>query len=591
MIIASEYYHERKDRFGKQVKLLRKKTGYVALFRLFTMVLSIYFLIKGINTSHIYWYVLSVSFLVAFVWLVNFHRNLKLKKDKAQALIDININELKAMGGDYSVFENGSEFLNSHHEFTYDLDIFGERSLFQFLNRTCSFEGKSRLARDLLNSPFQRDQISVRQDMYRELAEKPDLMQSFRSAGLLSEDNPGEKEEIMNWLTGSNFNFSSWRKIMMYVIPLAFILIILFGVFFNSLFDYLLPLVLISFVVNGAGMTSVNHYHQKISKKHEILGKYLELNRIIARAKFSHPVLSDYAKSSNSSLEKFRKLNSLMNYLDSRLNIIVGLTLNIIFMFDLHIIRLLESWRMANKDTLDSFFTIPAFVDSAISFSTFHFNNPGFCWPSIKEEGLEARKLGHPLIPADKRVVNDFVTGPKERIFIVTGANMAGKSTFLRTLGVNMILAGTGAPVCSSAFNFEPLSVITGMRTTDSLADSESYFYAELKRLKRIVDMLTRGDKILVLLDEILKGTNSTDKHNGSVALVKKFTGNNCLALIATHDLALGNLADELPSSVVNLHFESYIRGDDLRFDYLLKKGIAKNMNASFLMQKMGIIE
>ena len=280
-----------------------------------------------------------------------------------------------------------------------------------------------------------------------------------------------------------------------------------------------------------------------------------------------------------------------MNYLDTRLNIIIGVALNITFMFDHHIIRLLENWRTTNQEMLDSFFMVPAFFDSVISFSTLHFNHPAFCWPEIQDEGLEARELGHPLIPPDKRVVNDFISGPEEHIFIITGANMAGKSTFLRTMGVNMILAGAGAPVCSSSFRFEPLSVITGMRTTDSLADSESYFFAELKRLKRIVDMLTKGNKILILLDEILKGTNSTDKHAGSVALVKKFAENNCLALIATHDLTLGNLAGEFPSSVKNQHFESYIRGDELRFDYLLKQGIAKNMNASFLMQKMGIIE
>jgi DNA mismatch repair ATPase MutS len=233
---------------------------------------------------------------------------------------------------------------------------------------------------------------------------------------------------------------------------------------------------------------------------------------------------------------------------------------------------------------------VPAEIDAGISMGTFIFNYPDFPMPVISDSGLVAEELAHPLIQNSQRVSNDFKAEQGNRVFIVTGANMAGKSTFLRALGVNMILAGMGAPVCAKKMLFTPVKILTGMRTTDSLADSESYFFAELKRLKMITETLNRGQKLMILLDEILKGTNSTDKHKGSVALVKQLVAHDCLAFIATHDLSLGEQEEKYPEAVRNYCFESYIVDGELIFDYKLKKGIAKNMNAYFLMQKMGIV-
>ena len=225
MMTAETYYLDKKSSFEKQNKTIRRKMGWVSLLRLLTMILFVFFFVRSVKTGIVYWYPVSGLWLVTFIALVNYHRNLKLKRDKTQALVDINSNELKALEGDYSMFDNGSEFLNSHHEFTYDLDIFGEKSLFQFVNRTCTGEGKNRLARDLLNSPFQKDQIMIRQEIYRELAEMPDFMQDFRSTGQLAEDNPEDKNEITDWLKQGNFHFSVFRQIMMYAIPVLFILI------------------------------------------------------------------------------------------------------------------------------------------------------------------------------------------------------------------------------------------------------------------------------------------------------------------------------------------------------------------------------
>jgi DNA mismatch repair ATPase MutS len=225
------------------------------------------------------------------------------------------------------------------------------------------------------------------------------------------------------------------------------------------------------------------------------------------------------------------------------------------------------------------------------SLGTFSFNNQDFVFSKLNDQRrLTANGLGHPMISVNERIVNDVTLNAKESILIITGANMAGKSTFLRTLGVNVILALIGAPVCAKEFDCPLVEIRSGMRTADSLKDHQSYFYAELNRLKSIVDELKSGKHLLVLLDEILKGTNSTDKQAGSIALVKQLIGYPSLVLIATHDLVLGELENQYPQQIRNYCFEPSIVDDQLSFDYKLKRGIAEKMNATFLMKKMGII-
>ncbi len=328
-----------------------------------------------------------------------------------------------------------------------------------------------------------------------------------------------------------------------------------------------------------------------ITRKQETIKKYTGLCRIIAQTSFSHEALREMSASCQSSLLSLKKFDRLIHTLDTRLNLLAGTILNTLFLFDLQVISRLEHWKRANPELVRYLFDIPAEVDAGISIGTFIFNHPGFPMPTISSHQMDAEEIAHPLIHETKRVPNHFSAGKENRLFIVTGANMAGKSTFLRTLGVNMILAGMGAPVCAKRMSFRPVKILTGMRTTDSLAESESYFFAELKRLKMITERLQAGEKLMVLLDEILKGTNSTDKHKGSVALVEKMAGQeNCLAIIATHDLSLAEQANIFPEAVQNYCFESYIEKGELIFDYKLKRGVAKNMNAYFLMKKMGII-
>ncbi len=235
-----------------------------------------------------------------------------------------------------------------------------------------------------------------------------------------------------------------------------------------------------------------------------------------------------------------------------------------------------------------------AYFDAQNSLANFKFNHPVFIFPEIKEskEIIKAINLGHPLLNTKKRIDNDFTIN-KEEFFIVTGANMAGKSTFLRTVSLSIVMANCGLPVCAERYQYQPIKLITSMRTTDSLTEDESYFYSELKRLKFIVDELDTevfGKEYFIILDEILKGTNSKDKAIGSKKFVEKLTKSKSTGIIATHDVSLCALEIDF-SEVKNYYFDAKINNNELYFDYTFKKGICKNMNASFLLQKMGIID
>jgi DNA mismatch repair ATPase MutS len=198
--------------------------------------------------------------------------------------------------------------------------------------------------------------------------------------------------------------------------------------------------------------------------------------------------------------------------------------------------------------------------------------------------------MGHPLIPASRRIANDLTVGRNESLILVTGSNMSGKTTFLRTLGVNLLMAECGLPVCATSFRFTPLHLLTSLRISDSLQEQTSYFMAELKKLQKIIGQLHTGAPALVLIDEILRGTNSEDKTFGSEQFIRKLLGHRCLSLFATHDLSLGELEHQLPGRISNYCFESVIENNELHFDYRLQRGIAHNRNASFLMEKMNII-
>lgn len=549
-------------------------------------------------TIHVYALLIEITFFsFAFIFVLKRHLKEQKNLEKLIVLEEINIKELNALKGDYSTFEDGKEFKDPEHIYADDLDLFGEGSLFQFLNRTSSAYGKRKLASWLKNGLKEKSQIEDRQKAALELSEKLNWRQEYNAWGKLLSDKGNELQELKDWMDEKSLFQNNFYTIASVLIPiLSFTMLFLLYSSYISFTNFILYLFVIPLGITGIKLRQVNHQHSILSHKANALNKYAKLLEMVELGKFSstrlNTIQANLTKDQKSASIAIKRLSKLIDWMDHRLNIIVGFLLNAYLLWDVQIMRRIERWKMANKKEIDNWFDLLSETDALCSIANYTFNHPEYTFPKIADDGLyvKSSNAGHPLIEAHERINNPVDVEQWRDFTIITGANMAGKSTYLRTVGVNLILGMAGAPVCAQDFTFTPVELFTSIRTKDNLQKHESYFYAELKRLKEIIDRIKDGQKLFIILDEILKGTNSKDKQSGSIALLKQLINLDSAGLIATHDLALGNLIKTYPQHVRNRCFEVEIDGDKLDFDYKLKEGVTQNLNATFLMRKMGIV-
>ena len=421
--------------------------------------------------------------------------------------------------------------------------------------------------------------------------------QEFMAYGLGKPLEKNDIESLRYWLEEKeDFLSSAFMKsavrfspvLTIIILGLASVKLVPFS-FFGLIF-----ILNLSFV--GFYLRKSNNIHSRVSGKYIFLSSFEKLIASFGNMHFKSQILSDTSREILSDKEsaamKIRGLKKILQAYDSRLNMFVGIILNGLILWDFQCILRLEKWKIETAGKLPVWLEIIGTVDGLISLSNHACNNPGYVFPEISggEPVIDAVNLGHPLIDEKIRVCNDFVIGHNGLICIVTGANMAGKSTYLRTIAINLILGMAGTSVCAVRFRFKPCVLFTSMRTTDSLSSNESYFYAELKRLKILKERLDSGVELFFILDEILKGTNSTDKSTGSKLFLGKLAERNGTGLIATHDISLGDMEKEFPGKIFNKCFEVEIEGENILFDYKLRDGITKHMNAGILMKQMGII-
>lgn len=412
-------------------------------------------------------------------------------------------------------------------------------------------------------------------------------------------DKPLAEKEIKSlndWLReDDNFFTTPFIKLSAYILPAAAVITLVFvfaGILSLKVFIllYVFNLMLIGIFIKRS-----NRIHAMVSQKHIFLSSVEQLVATFEKEQFKSSVLTATQEKmctrQGSAAEKIRELKFLIQAFDNRLNLFVGFILNGLLLWDFHCIIKLEKWRTSVSSSLPVWMNLLGKIDGFNSLANYAYNNPDYSFPQVEngEPVLEADSLGHPLLKRETRINNDFSVKRRGQVFIITGANMAGKSTFLRTVAVNMVLGMIGAPVCAGGMKLSPVKLFTSMRTTDSLSHNESYFYAELKRLKALKERLETGENIFFILDEILKGTNSTDKSLGSKLFLRRLIEYRGTGLIATHDISLGEMETEFPVNVVNLCFEIEIDGERISFDYLLRDGITRKMNAAALMKQMGI--
>lgn len=583
-------YKARIDEFTDAAQTLKQKYNRFTFVRVAIFLVGIALLILAWSNNWVLGLVGTLAWLYGFYRFIMWHQGLKAQEEHLEQLVSINANEVRVLGHDYQMFENGERFVNPAHAYTLDLDIFGAYSLYQYCNRTTTAIGQARLA-EFFQQTADSATIQQRQTAIKELHDKLDWRQHLQAHGTQTKDEVAHLNALKFWLGTESFMLHNRLfQLSLYLAPLWALAALVLGILYLPWWLAILFLIPNILCLQRTA-ERVNTAHLQTSKAEEILSHYSKLIAHIEAEDFESSLLqqhSAYFKQYAASKE-LKQLSYYIHQLNVRYNMFAFL-LNIGGLWDLHWILRLERWRERNRALLPQWFDSLAEFESLSSFANFYYNNPDFIFPEFQAVSqIEGTALGHPLIHASKRVTNDFESPTQGHIKLITGSNMAGKSTFLRTVGLNLMLAMIGAPVCAKRLRLPRLQVYTSMRTQDALHESTSSFYAELKRLKFIIDAVEQGENIYFLLDEILKGTNSRDRHTGSKALIQQLIKAKGGGIIATHDLELGALEAQYGGAIENLCIEVAIDGQELHFDYKLKKGVSQSFNATLLMQQMGI--
>lgn len=594
----TEDYKNRTVKHYNDAARIRKKITVISFLRLFVFVGGIAITSICFNIRPLYGAAALIISVSAFLFLVKLYTDLSVEADFSSRMSAVNLNEALAMTGEWSAFDAGEKWIDTSHDFSNDIDLFGKDSLFQYLNRTFTGYGREVFAGWLANPYLLAERIKERQEAVKELSGFLEWRQEFMAHGVGKSLEKSDIESLLLWLNKDEFLFTSiLRRSLIIVLPaitVSALVLVVAGILPYQLF---ISVFILNLMLTGIGLRKTNHIHQLLSKKYEFLSSFYMLLTHFEAQKFDSAVLSgiryDLTAGPASAAIKIKKLSGVIRSFDSRLNVFAGFLLNGILLWDFQCIRVLEKWKKDSASDLPRWLESCGEIEAYCSLAGFSYNNQGFTWPLPADDSviIDSVQMGHPLISEDLRVCNDFLVSAPGKIFIITGANMAGKSTFLRTVAVNLILAMAGAPVCAQEMRFRAVKLFTSMRTTDSLSHSESYFYAELKRLKTLKERLKLEKDLFFILDEILKGTNSADKSAGSRLFLKKLTEFGAAGMIATHDTSLGDMENEHPGVVSNKCFEIEIDGESISFDYKLRDGITTRMNAALLMKEMGITD
>ncbi|KZE82265.1 hypothetical protein AV926_07150 [Myroides marinus] len=590
-----ENYRELINTYNKELNKIKFKHNIVSFLRIiliFTIIILIYcWFIK--NESLIIY--CTIICIVLFIPLLKIHDKLIWQKQLKNELIKINENEIMYLQKSKIPFKNGTEYIDQKHSYSFDLDLFGENSLYQHLNRCGTYIGEKKLSKILL-SQYTKDEILENQQAISEMENNIIWRQKINAIANLTNDTKLNYEKLLSWKDNNKFQMSNFFVFISHFNPIAlFTLIFIFLLTSNQASIYLISLL---FTTN---ICILFFYYRKIKsqihgfdKIHDIIQKYSYILEEIENQSFNSIKLNKLKNSLQQnqvfSSKKINDLSKLFQQLDSIDNVFGAILINGFFLYHIKIVKKINNWKHNYSSFIETWLDTIGELETINSFANMYHNNKDFIFPEINNDLIiRFDGIGHPLINNHKRVTNsiDFTNN---KLVILTGSNMSGKSTFLRTLGINMVLAGIGSPICAKEANINPLRVLVSMRQNDSLNDSESYFFSEVKRLKSIIDDLEQNI-CFVLLDEILRGTNSDDKQIGTIGVIENLISKNAIGTIATHDLEVCETSIKYPNYLVNKCFEVEIINDHLLFDYKLKDGVCKNKSASFLMKKMNIIK
>ncbi len=589
----NSYYRQRITETEKTIGQLQKKDNYLSMGRLVGFLLMAIGLIISVSTGNLLAIATTVLLFIAFVQVVLFHLKNLSHLTRETTRKQLLTNETNCLQLENNTYYPGNAFRDPNHDYTLDMDIFGQKGLFHYINRCATGVGNKALAGWLSDEP-KPDTILARQQAVKELARKKDWCENLRTElyerrikDFDAEHLPEIKKtlppppKIKIWITAS---FS------ILALPLAAIIfaginasLLLLPVFFNYFF-------------NARMNRFTSTIKIQLEGREKTLTDYNYMLSTLEAEGFSAPQLKDLQKAlvldKTNATTAIAYLQGLSKKLDYSLNMIVGAILNYFFIWDILTCMKISAWfdKYASKTHL--WFEVAGKLEALISLANLDNNHPRWNYPEFTENKFElsGKEMGHPLIAENQRVSNSFHWTQGSFITIVTGSNMAGKSTFLRTLGVNIILAKAGAPVCAEKLTISFFRIMTYLTITDSLSENTSTFYREILRLKKILESVREDNNVLLLLDELLRGTNSADKAKGSMAITRELINHKVPAVIATHNLELAEMQKKYPDQITNYFFDIIIdQNNKMKFDYKLKPGVCNTFNASLLLKEIGI--
>ena len=590
---------------------LSKLLNRFSFLRLFIFVVSIAVLITlfSFNLITLAFIVLPISIL-SFAFVLKRHDKIAYLRKHTSFLKKINESEILRENCELEDFDTGEKFINQNHPYTSDLDIFGQHSIFQLVNRTTTESGMMLLS-EWLSEPAPNSEIHDRQKAIKELSQKLEWSQDFQASGMHFQSKKSDYAKLLDWVE-KPVVLLKHRSIYVAAAIILPALFLIGAYFFYANLDtpsgkgiISVSLMILVLVINQiilrklrpiaedivetstanlntlrgyrALITKIESERFKSKKLHElqsilVKGKYSasnEINRICRLLDFSHQ-------------RPIKKMPIGGNYIYPLLNIFL--------LLDIYLIIGAEKWKSKNKAFLKSWAEIVSEFEVINSFAGFSYSNPTYTFPDITEKNnyVHFELLGHPLISSNKRVCNDFHSEGDGNVVMITGSNMGGKSTFLRAVGVNIVLALAGAPCCAKYGQVTNLNIYTSMRTQDNLRKGISSFFAELSRIEKMLKLIGSEKNIYFLLDEMFKGTNSEDRHKGGFSLINQLSELKTSGIIATHDIELAKLSGN-KKLVTNYSFNSEIKDDSMIFSYKLDPGICIDFNASELMKKSGI--
>lgn len=591
-----QHYEKRKEFYARQAADLFRRINRLSNLRLILFLAGLGLgVFLYLTYSHSLGMGLALLTLILFAGLVLWQQSLKSRHLYRQTLRENYEQSLQRLAGEWKSFpDRGEDFQDARHPYAEDLDLFGVNSLFQWLNTAQTFKGREKLKAWLTTDPGAREEILRRQEAVRELAGNLSWRQRFLAEARMAKGIMNSPQGIIDWAGTYDKTYLQVRVLILAralpLVTISFLLIYLLtgklSFWYPLLGIVLQALILFMGKQRGKALRAVYTYKENIKIYEKMLARFERRSFRSEYLRNLKQVLPDRA--GTPAFAQIRKLAGITEMIANRDNA-VFLIVNILTLWDIQCMIALESWKEKSGRLLGGWLETIGELEALASLAGIHFDHPDWAFPEISgaDAGIIAAGMGHPLLRG--AVCNDLRIDRQSGILLITGSNMSGKSTLLRTTGINLVLAYAGAPVYAQGFSCSGLRLYTCMRVSDNLGESISSFYAELLRIKQIVSATKQWPNVFFLLDEIFKGTNSQDRHSGARVLIRQLSKAGALGMVSTHDLELGDLEGESRGKIRNFHFREYYRNDEIHFDYKLRPGISTTRNAMYLIKMAGI--